>query len=34
MEQKQVKQGDGNWYNGAYELTVARKLKKQGGKKQ
>ena len=34
MVQKQVKQGDGNWYNGAYELTVARKLKKQGGKKQ
>ena len=34
MEQKQVKQGDGHWYNGAYELTVTRKLKKRGGAKQ
>ena len=28
MESKQVKEGSGNWYQGQYEFTVEKKLKK------
>lgn len=35
MTQKQVKKGDGRWFQGGYELTVNRQLKKlKGGKRQ